>query len=80
MGGACGLRNTRADGSPLKLDDPALDPIFQVCAELKIPVLIHTADPAQFFEPIDYHNERWPELGTFPSRAYPQDQFRRSRR
>jgi uncharacterized protein len=41
-----GLRNTKADGSRLKIDDPDLDPIFQLCAELNIPVLIHTADPA----------------------------------
>ena len=70
-----GLRNTKADGSRLKIDDPDLDPIFQLCAELNIPVLIHTADPAQFFEPIDDHNERWLELGLFPNRAYPQDRF-----
>jgi uncharacterized protein len=70
-----GLRTTKADGSRLKLDDPALDPIFQLCAEVNIPVLIHTADPAQFFEPIDFHNERWLELGVFPGRAYPQDQY-----
>jgi len=68
-----GLRTTKADGSRLKLDDPVLDPIFQLCAELNIPVLVHTADPAQFFEPIDHHNERWLELGIFPGRAYPPD-------
>ena len=70
-----GLRNTKADGSRLKIDDPALDPIWDLCAELNIPVLIHTADPEQFFAPIDYHNERWLELGLFPNRAYPQDQY-----
>ncbi len=70
-----GLRNTKADGSRLTIDDPALDPIWDLCAELNIPVLIHTADPEQFFAPIDYHNERWLELGLFPSRAYPQDRY-----
>ena len=70
-----GLRNTGADGSRLKIDDPALDPIWDLCAELNIPVLIHTADPEQFFAPIDYHNERWLELGLFPNRAYPQDRY-----
>lgn len=70
-----GLMDKRADGSRLTIDDPALDPIWQLCAQLNIPVLIHTADPAQFFEPIDYHNERWLEMGLFPSRAYPQDRF-----
>jgi predicted TIM-barrel fold metal-dependent hydrolase len=70
-----GLSNTRADGSRLPIDDPALDPIWQVCAELNIPVLIHTADPEQFFTTPDNHNERWLEMGLFPGRAYPQDRF-----
>ena len=70
-----GLRATRADGSRLKIDDPDLDPIFRLCAELNVPVLIHTADPQQFFIPIDNHNERWLELGLFPNRAYPPDRF-----
>jgi predicted TIM-barrel fold metal-dependent hydrolase len=33
-------------------------------------VHIHTADPAEFFEPIDYHNERWLELSLYPDRRY----------
>ncbi len=70
-----GLSNTKADGSRLPIDDPALDPIWQVCAELNIPVLIHTADPEQFFTTPDNHNERWLEMGIFPGRAYPQDRF-----
>ena len=70
-----GLRAKKADGSRLKVDDPDLDPIWQVCAEAKIPVIIHTADPQQFFVPLDMHNERWLELALFPNRAYPQDRF-----
>ena len=70
-----GLSNTKADGSRLTIDDPDLDPIWQVCAELNIPVLIHTADPEQFFATPDNHNERWLEMGIFPGRAYPQDRF-----
>jgi len=70
-----GLTAKKADGSRLKVDDPDLDPIWQVCAEAKIPVIIHTADPERFFAPIDMHNERWLELGIFPSRAYPKEQF-----
>jgi predicted TIM-barrel fold metal-dependent hydrolase len=70
-----GLTAKAADGSRLKIDDPALDPIWQVCAEANVPVLIHTADPEQFFAPIDMHNERWLELGIYPNRAYPQDKF-----
>ena len=70
-----GLQNTKADGSRLKIDDPDLDPIWQLCAELNMPVLIHTADPEQFFAPADNHNERWLEMGIFPSRAYPTDRY-----
>jgi predicted TIM-barrel fold metal-dependent hydrolase len=70
-----GLRDRKADGSRLTIDDPELDPIWQVCARLNVPVLIHTADPAQFFDAIDLTNERWLELALFPNRQYPSDRF-----
>ena len=70
-----GLSAKKADGSRLKVDDPDLDPIWQTAARLNIPVIIHVADPAQFFEPIDYKNERWLELALFPNRQYPREQF-----
>lgn len=70
-----GLHARKADGSRLKIDDPELDPIWETCAALNVPVLIHTADPAQFFDPIDYHNERWLELALFPNRQYPAERF-----
>jgi predicted TIM-barrel fold metal-dependent hydrolase len=72
-----GLSITKADGSRLTLDDPALDPIWDACARLGLPVFIHTADPQEFFEPIDYANERWLELSLFPGRRYPADRFPR---
>ncbi|MCM3878090.1 MAG: amidohydrolase [Thermoanaerobaculia bacterium] len=62
-------------GQRVHVDDPRLDPVFEKCAELKIPVLIHTAEPASFFEPQDRFNERWLELKQFPGRARPPDQF-----
>jgi predicted TIM-barrel fold metal-dependent hydrolase len=62
-------------GSRLKLDDPELDPIWQTAARLNIPVFIHTGDPAEFFQPMDYQNERWLEMALFPDRRY----FDRSR-
>jgi predicted TIM-barrel fold metal-dependent hydrolase len=70
-----GLSTRKADGSRLKIDDPVLDPIWQTAARLNIPVIIHVADPAQFFAPIDFKNERWLELNVFPGREYPQDRF-----
>jgi uncharacterized protein len=70
-----GLSARKADGSRLKVDDPELDPIWQTAARHNIPVLIHVADPAQFFAPVDLHNERWLELAIFPGREYPRDRF-----
>ena len=70
-----GLSITKPDGSRLKIDDPELDPIWEACARLKIPVFIHTADPEEFFKPIDNSNERWLELSLFADRRYPSDRF-----
>jgi len=70
-----GLSIRKADGTRLRIDDPALDPVWQACARLGIPVFIHTADPQEFWQPIDYHNERWLELALFPRRRYPPEEF-----
>jgi uncharacterized protein len=35
---------------------------------LGFPVLIHTAEPPAFYEPLDLENERWLELALFPDR------------
>jgi predicted TIM-barrel fold metal-dependent hydrolase len=70
-----GLSIRKADGTRLKLDDPELDPVWEKAADLKIPVFIHVADPSEFFQPIDYHNERWLELALYPDRRY-QDRSR----
>ncbi len=72
-----GLSVKKPDGSRLRIDDPELDPIWDACARLNLPVFIHTADPQEFFEPIDYQNERWLELSLFPDRRYPAPQFPR---
>ncbi len=68
---AFGISVRKQDGSRLKIDDPELDPIWQTAARLNIPIFIHTADPQEFFQPIDYQNERWLELALFRDRRYP---------
>ncbi len=55
-------------GKLIRVDDERLDPIWAKCGELKIPVLIHTADPKQFWEAPNEQNERWLELFTYPGR------------
>lgn len=70
-----GLHSQKADGSRLHVDDPDLDPIWDLCARLNIPVIIHTADPEEFFRPLDLKNERWLEQMLFPGREYPQDRY-----
>jgi uncharacterized protein len=55
-------------GNRVAVDDARLDPIWKKCGELKIPVLIHTADPKSFWDPMDEKNERWLELATHPNR------------
>ena len=63
-----GLRNKDINGYRLAVDDKRLDPIWAKCGELGIPVLIHSADPASFWDDFDTNNERWLELKTHPRR------------
>jgi predicted TIM-barrel fold metal-dependent hydrolase len=68
IGKGFGLSTRKADGSLLKIDDPELDPVWEAAGRLGLPVFIHTAEPEEFFQPIDYHNERWLELALFNDR------------
>lgn len=63
-----GLRNMDSDGKRLAVDDERLDAIWAKCGELGVPVLIHSADPKSFWDPMDGDNERWLELKTHPRR------------
>lgn len=67
---AFGLYHTKADGSRLQMDDPELDIVWETAGRLGIPVFVHTADPPEFFEPLDYTNERWLELALFENRRF----------
>ncbi|HWE36103.1 MAG TPA: amidohydrolase family protein [Isosphaeraceae bacterium] len=61
-----GLGVRYKDGRLMPVDDPKLEPVWEACARHKRPVLIHTADPAAFFTPLDRFNERWHELNEHP--------------
>jgi predicted TIM-barrel fold metal-dependent hydrolase len=61
-----GLRHRDADGNLIAIDDARLDPLWAKAGELGVPVLIHTADPVAFFQPLDENNERWDELQMHP--------------
>ena len=63
-----GLTLKDKNGNRVTVDDPRLDPIWEKCAELEIPVLIHTGEPFQFWQPKDENNERWLELKQRPNR------------
>jgi predicted TIM-barrel fold metal-dependent hydrolase len=63
-----GLSSRDINGNRIKVDDPRIDAIWKKAGELKIPVIIHTADPHPFWQRMDSLNERWLELATHPRR------------
>jgi predicted TIM-barrel fold metal-dependent hydrolase len=66
-----GLGAHDTDGNRITVDDPRLDPVWEKAGELGITVLIHSADPAEFWQPYDRFNERWLELTLRPRRIQP---------
>jgi len=73
-GGARGLKvwkdlglSVRANGRRVLPDDPTLGPLWEAVGDAGVPVLIHVADPAAFFQPADRHNERLEELLRHPA-------------
>ena len=41
----------------MHIDDPRMKPLLEKCAELKMPVSIHVADPKWMYEPMDSTND-----------------------
>lgn len=68
-----GMRDTDTAGNRIAINDERLTPIFRRCGELGMPVLIHYADPPQFWQPHDANNERWLELKLRPRRKREAD-------
>jgi predicted TIM-barrel fold metal-dependent hydrolase len=62
-----GLGYKFKDGTLMTVDSPKLDPVWEACAKHGRPVVIHVADPAAFFTPLDRFNERWHELNRNPN-------------
>ena len=72
-----GLRHRDSDGRLISVDDERLDPLWAKAGELAVPVLIHVADPAAFFEPLDERNERCEELQVHPDWHFGAREFPR---
>ena len=53
---ALGLEYRDEGGELLRINDPRLDPIWAKAGELSIPVLLHTADPPTFWQPLNEDN------------------------
>ena len=70
-----GLRYRNADETLIAIDDPRWDPIWRACGELGLPVIMHTADPGAFFEPITPSNERFFELQVHPDWSFAGSEF-----
>src|SRR5580698_1512437 len=65
-----GLGVRDKSGKLIAIDDPRLDPVWEECGRLGIPVFIHTGDPEAFFLPIDATNERYEELVDHPDWSF----------
>ena len=70
-----GLFYRNPDDSLVTIDDPRWDPIWEACGKLRMPVLIHSADPVAFFQPIDHTNERWEELNRHPEWGFSAEEY-----
>ncbi len=77
-----GLSVKRANGARVAGGRPRVrSGVADLCATYSVPVLIHTAEPAPFFEPVTETNERWLELQVHPGApAARQASSRHSRR
>ncbi len=65
-----GLDFKDAAGKVVMPDDPRLSELWATAGELGIPVLIHVADPAAFWLPVNRRNERYEELARHSNWSY----------
>ena len=69
------LGHKDSKGRHIPVDDNRLNPIWNTCAQLNIPILIHIADPIAFFKPIDEYNERYHQLVANPDWSFCRPEF-----
>ncbi len=72
-----GLHYRDKDGNLISCSDPRLAPVWEEAGRLKIPVLIHQADPAGFFEPVNPENEHFESLIKYPSWSFADKKYPR---
>jgi predicted TIM-barrel fold metal-dependent hydrolase len=72
-----GLHYRDSDGELINCDDVRLAPIWEEAGRLNIPVLIHQADPAGFFEPVTPENEHYQSLKKYPSWSFADPKYPR---
>lgn len=72
-----GLHYRDSDGNLIQCDDKRLFPVWEEAGSLKMPVLIHQADPAGFFEPVTPDNEHYESLIKYPSWSFADPKFPR---
>jgi len=72
-----GLFYRDSKGQLINVDDIRLAPIWDEAARLKIPVLIHQADPSGFFEPVSPENEHYESVLKYPSWSFADPRFPR---
>jgi uncharacterized protein len=65
-----GLGVKDRSGKFVAIDDPRMDPVWEECGRLGIPVAIHSTDPEAFFTPTDAKNERYEELMRNPTWSF----------
>ncbi len=72
-----GLHYQDSSGKLINCNDTRLSPIWEEAARLKIPVLIHQADPAGFFDEVTPENEHYESLIKYPSWSFADKKYPR---
>jgi len=72
-----GLHYRDSSGELINCNDRRLAPIWEEAARLNMPVLIHQADPAGFFDEVIPENEHFESLKKYPSWSFADPKFPR---